>query len=354
MVGRLESIAIMKNALPLALFLSSGIAAHAAPVAVTEPVGFTTAGGVAVRVGFTTPVGMLTEHLRPGMNLIGLRLHQTVMASGAIGGIGADFAELGGLNDDQADKLRLAMIEGKTYVLEITSGAKAGVIQEVTQWQGLRLMLADDLAGAGVKTGDKFNLRQCATLNSVFDPRSTRLQAGEGPGTADAVLIPQGAAFGDFRACFILRAPGIPALWVDAATLKPVGDLPLVYPDGLVVRITGLNPVDMVFSGEVKGGPTRCVIKPGLNLLATPYPGCDHLQGLGLENDLSKSDNPMQADQVWVAEASGGGAFTIYFLDMAGHWINANSGEEVAGKIPTGSAVLVDRKGPAALFCLGK
>ena len=172
-----------------------------------------------------------------------------------------------------------------------------------------------DLAGAGVKVGDHFNLRQCATLDSVFDPRLIRLKQGEDPNTADCVLIPQGAAFGDFRECFILRTPEIPARWVDAATLKPVGDLPLVYPDGLVVRITGTNSVDMAFSGEVKPGPTRSVVKPGLNLVAPPYPGCDQLQGLGLENDLATSDDPMAADQVWIAEANGSGGLTTYFLD---------------------------------------
>ena len=353
MVGIPKSRSIMKQVIPLALLLSLGATVFAASVAVTEPVGFTTSGGGAPRVGFTTPVGMVSEHLRPGMNLIGLRLHQSVMGSGQIGALAADSVELASLPDSKDGPLKFGMIEGKTYVLEITSGAKAGVIQEISKWQGLRLKLPDDLAGAGVKVGDHFNLRQCATLNSVFDPRLTRLQQGADPSTADLVLIPQGAAFGDFRVCFILHTPEIPAQWVDAATFKPVGDLPLVYPDGLVVRITGTNVVEMVFSGEVKPGPTRCVVKPGLNLVATPYPGCDQLQGLGLENDLAKSDDPMEADHVWIAEANGSGTFTTYFLDKAGHWINAGNGEEVAGKIPVGSAILIDRKGPAALFCLG-
>ncbi len=164
--------------------------------------------------------------------------------------------------------------------------------------------------------------------------------------------LPQGSSFGQFRACFILRTPETPALWVDAATRKPVGDLPLVYPDGLIVQIHGAQPVALVFSGEVKPGPTRSLVKPGLNLIATPYPGSDHLQGLGLENDLTKNDNPKLADHVWVADDSNG-AFAIYFLNQSGHWAVASNRREAAAKIPVGSAILVDRKGPAALFCLG-
>lgn len=342
----------MKSSLSLALFLSSGLYAAAAPAAtLTAPVG-AVAGVAGVSSSLSTPVGMITEHLRPGMNLIGLRLHQPSKASGKINAIGADYAELASANEDKTGPLKLTLSEGRTYVLEITSGDKAGAIQEITQWQGLRLKLAEDLAGAGVKVGDSFNLRQAATLNSVFDPRSTRLQNGESPATADRVFIPQGSSFGQFRACFILRTPETPALWADAATRKPVGDLPLVYPDGLIVQIHGAQPVALVFSGEVKPGPTRSLVKPGLNLIATPYPGSDHLQGLGLDNDLTKNDNPKLADHVWVADDSNG-AFAIYFLNQSGHWAAASNRREAAAKIPVGSAILVDRKGPAALFCLG-
>ena len=77
------------------------------------------------------------------------------------------------------------------------------------------------------------------------------------------------------------------------------------------------------------------------------------LQDLGLENDLTKSDDPTKSDQVWIASDAPFGAFTLYHLDEAGHWINATDGEAVAGRIPVGSAIVVDRKGSAALFCLG-
>lgn len=341
----------MKSTFRLALFLALGTSTFAAETAYTTPVGYTTAGGA--RVGYSAASGYAKDSLHPGMNLIGLRLHQSTIASGEIASLGKDYAELARSGSKPKTDLKPALVEGTTYILEITTGEKAGIIQEITRWQGNRLTLPDDIATAGVKAGDHFSLRKAATLNSVFDPRSTGLCKGENPNVADNVLIPQGASFGDFRRCFILSLPEGGAYWLDAATFKPVGDLPLVYPDGLIVQCKGTADVPMTFSGELKSGPTRSVVKPGLNLVASPFPAGGSLQDLGLENDLQKSDNPMAADKVWVAGGSFG-QFSTYYLTTDNQWISGAEGEPVAGKIPVGSAILIERNGPQALFCLGE
>jgi hypothetical protein len=286
------------------------------------------------------------------MNLVGLRLHHNVVTQGRIGSIGKDFAELSILNGKDKVLSELPLTAGKTYILEITSGDKAGVIQEITCWQGIRLTLSDDLAASGVKPGDRFSLRPAATLNSVFNPRFTGLLSGGNPDRADIVLIPQGATFGDFRRCFILQHPDGSAGWVDAATLEPVGDVPLVHVDGLIVQRKGKTAVKITTTGEIKTGPTRHVVKPGLNLVATPYPACSDLQSLGLENDLQKSDSSVEADKVWVTDGISGG-FSTYYLTTGNQWICVGNGEPVTGKLPVGSAVLIERKGAEALFCLG-
>ena len=314
--------------------------------AFTTPVGFGTLEGSPALDGFDS------AGLQPGMNLVGLRLHHNVVTQGHVGTIGNDFAELSVLNGKDKVLSDLPLAVGKTYILEITSGDKAGVIQEITRWQGVRLTLSDDLAAAGVKSGDKFSLRPAATLNSVFDLRFTGLLAGENPDSADNVLIPQGTTLGDFRRCFILRLPDGTAGWVDAATLQPVGDVPLVYADGLIVQRKGKTAVKITTTGEIKTGPTRSVVKSGLNLVATPYPACSDLQSLGLENDLQKSDRAVEADKVWLADGPFGN-FSTYYLTKDNQWVNAGNGEAVTGKIPVGSAILIERKGAAALFCLG-
>lgn len=340
----------MKTTSHLALFLALAASPSFAEPAYTAPVGYTTVGGAPV--GYTTPVGGMSERLRPGMNVIGLSLHHGAFVSGTIGSIGKDFAELVGTGTDAKGVDRLRLVQGKTYIFEIVGGQKAGVIQEITAWQGHRLTLPDDLAAAGVKPGDPFSIRQAATLNSIFDPRFTPLKKGADPATADLVMIPQGTSFGDFRHCFIAALPGGTAAWLDAATFEPVGDLPLVYPDGLVVRCQGPQDLQISFGGEIKPGPTRSVVKPGLNLIASPSPAGGFLQDLGLADDLRKSDDFMDADKVWLADGPYG-HFITYFLTAGGQWVNASNGEDVTKKIPVGSAMLIERKGPEALFCLG-
>jgi hypothetical protein len=330
----------------LASGLSLVTSAIAVETAVTAPVGFGTLEGSPVPGGFSS------AGLQPGMNLVGLRLHHNVVTQGRVAAVGKDFAELTILDGPDKVKSDLPLTAGKTYILEITSGDQAGVIQEITRWQGVRLSLSDDLATAGVKPGDTFSLRPAASLNSVFHPRTTGLLSGENAATADNVLIPQGTTLAEFRRCFLLSLPDGNTGWVDAATLEPVGDVPLVYPDGLIVHRKGDTAVKITAFGEVKTGPTRSVVKPGLNLVATPYPALSDLQALGLENDLQKSDNADTADKVWVSNGISGG-FDTYHLTPDKRWIAAGNGQVITEKIPVGSAILIEREGPAALFCLG-
>ena len=230
----------MKTPSLIPFIFSLALPAFAADPAYTAPVGYTTVGGI--QTGYTAPTGFLSETLRSGMNLIGLRLHQSTIATGIIASIGSDFAELTCPDRSGSGPATPALISGTTYVLEITSGAKVGVIQEITRWQALRLTLSDDLAAAGVK--------------------------------------------------------------------------------------------------------------PGLNLVASPFPSGAFLQDLGLADDLQKSDDPSEADRGWIA-AGLSGQFNTYFLSAAGHWISTTDGEILAQKTPVGSAILIERIGPQALFCLG-
>lgn len=336
----------MKTLVKTALFLSFATSGFAQQTAFTTPVGYGTLEGSSARDGFDS------AGLQPGMNLVGLRLHHSVITTGYLGPIGKNFVDLSTSHGGGAVLSELPLTAGKTYVLEITSGDKAGVIQEITRWQGARLTLPDDLGAAGVKSGDRFSLRPAATLNSVFDLRFSGLLAGSNPATADIVLIPQGATLADFRRCFILRLPDRTTRWVDAVTLQAVGDLPLVYADGLIVHRKGTTAVKVTTSGEIKTGPTRSVVKPGLNLVATPSPTRSDLQSLGLENDLQKSDHSQEADKVWIA-AGPHGSFSTYYLTKENQWISASDGTPVTGRIPVGSAILIERKGAEALFCLG-
>lgn len=311
------------------------------------------AQAVGVPTAFTTPVGYSGESLQQGMNLVGFTLHKRVISLGTVSSITPDSVTLAESLPEKSSAHDLPLTPGLTYILEITTGAKAGVIQEITAWQGLRLTVAEDLGKAGVAAGDQFRLRRAATLNEVFDPRNTTLQSGPNPAQADVIFIPEGESFGQFRQCFILTSPDAPALWVDAATGRPVGNLPLVYPDGLIVQRKGTTPAHIANVGETKPGPTRSVIRTGFNLIATPSADSPTLQNIGLENDLEKNDNPTKADTVWLRDPNAiGGTFIIYHLDASGTWITNNS-EPVVAPVPVGSAIMIQRHGPPALITLG-
>lgn len=336
----------MKLKICSSLILSFISSAYAVESAATTPV------GICALEGDPAASGSFTTGVKPGMNIVGLRLHQSVITGGSIKVIGKDFAELSILEGIGKESSVLPLTMGKCYILEITSGEQNGVIQEISRWQGSRLALSDDLAAAGVKPGDTFNIRPAATLNSVFHPLNCGLLSGANAATADNVMIPQGTSLADFRLCFILRHSDGNVGWVDAVTLEPIGDAPLIYPDGLIIHRRGNTDVNIMTVGTIKSGLIRSVVEPGLNLVATPSPLNADLQSLGLENDLQKSDDATEADKVWVA-CGKSGRFTTYYLTPEGRWVSGSDGEAVTGKLPVGSAILIERVGPTALFCLG-
>lgn len=91
-----------------ATFFTLAACAFAVDTAFITPVGYTTADGI--QTGFTVPVGMVSEQLRPGMNLVGLRLHEPTLhdgSIGAIGAIGADFVELTKVNSNEQSIAKL-------------------------------------------------------------------------------------------------------------------------------------------------------------------------------------------------------------------------------------------------------
>ena len=83
---------------------------------------------------FTTPAGFVTHTLRAGQfNLLGLTLHEPVVASGDLTGVTSTQ-----LTDTDVD-FGAVLTTGTTYILEITDAEDAslnGTIQEVTVWSG--------------------------------------------------------------------------------------------------------------------------------------------------------------------------------------------------------------------------
>lgn len=281
------------------------------------------------------------------MNLIGLTMHKGIIGSGSVVSVEGRTLVPDGKGAELLGRLRA----GTTYILEITSGTQEGSIQEITDWGDEGISTPDDLAKAGVQAGDKWSLRKAATLNSVIDPRLPGLKLTTLEEEGDVVFVPSGSSFGEFKRHVLVRIDDWTG-WIDRESARPSGNAPLVYPDGLIVLRKGAETVNLPMVGEIKTGPTSTVVRKGLNLVAVPGPTAGCLREVGLENDLLRADSEQEADTVWVSRGDGMGVFARYWINREGKWMEG-AGKEAKGRVPVGSAVLIERKGGTTSFRLG-
>jgi len=115
---------------------------------------------------YTKPSGFVTHTLKAGQfNLIGLTLHKPVTVAGTFTAVSETT-----LTDSNVD-FGSVLTAGKTYILEITDAADSalnGTIQEITSWSGNAITTPVDLVAYGLSVGDKYQLREVATLQQIF------------------------------------------------------------------------------------------------------------------------------------------------------------------------------------------
>ena len=273
---------------------------------------------------YTAPVGYSTTTLVNGFNVLGLTLQPSAVNSGSLSSVGASSVTV-----SNAD-FTTALTAGATYILEITSGAKNGAIQEVTSWTATTLNTPDNLLTAGVEATASFKLRKAPTLEDVFGTTTSVLNKG-GSSSADIVWIPTGP--GTYNRYFLNAL----SAWRNAAG-GPALNTPIIYTDGILVERKTTN-VDLVTSGEVKTSVTGSVISKGFNLIGTVYPAGVTLQNLGLSN--LKKGTSSSADLVWVPK--GPGVYDRYFLNTSNAWRNAAGGPATAD-LPLASGILIEKK----------
>ena len=130
----------------------------------------------------TKPVGFRTETIKAGVfNLISVDLTEAISAAGTSTGVSAT-----GLTDDAADFATTLAAEGKTWVVQITSGAAAGTVIEATV-NGANGLDSPDFAAAGVAAGDSYEVRAAKTLADIFGPAN---EAGLTKASSDAASLP--------------------------------------------------------------------------------------------------------------------------------------------------------------------
>jgi hypothetical protein len=293
---------------------------------------------------FTAPLGCTTQTLSKGVNVLGITLHNPTLASGT-------FSAVAGTTLTAPD-LSLSPATGRTYILEITSGTLAGVIQEIpaASISGTTITTSQNLATLGLAVGNSYNLRLAPTLEEIFTttPLSNGgiLHATINPSTADVVSIPNGAGGYDR---YYLRSGATPAFRSVPANL-PAPNVPVIYVDGILIDKKNTTGASVATTGEIKSTGSNTVVVKGINPVGVVAPTGLNLFNAGLEDDLLANLSPSTADIVWVQQpnltfrkfyrrsgASGG------WRDLANPAINLTQAQAEA--VSLSSAIIIERRG---------
>lgn len=286
---------------------------------------------------YTKPSGFVTHTLKAGQfNLIGLTLHESVSVTGKLSGVAGT-----ALTDENTD-FDEALDSGKTYILEMTSGALQGTIQVLTSanWSGDTLTTPDDLTAGSdkVAVNDTYQVRAAKTLEDVFGTDSSVLQKGNFSSFADIVWLPNDQ--GGYDRYFLNTANQ----WKNAATNALAPNVPLVYVDALFIERKGAE-VDLVLTGVVKSNSSAIVLSNGFNLVSVISPVGATLQNSGLAGTLKKGNFSSFADLVWLPNDQGG--YDRYFVDTSGQWKNAANNAVVTEDVDLPTGYFIERKGEA-------
>jgi hypothetical protein len=269
-------------------------------------------------------------------NPVGIRLHSPTVVS-------STFTALTGVvATDTAVDFDATLTAGTTYILEVTSGALDGAVQEITTWGTASgntandIVTPQDLSSLGAVVGDKYSVRAAPTLESIFGTTDSVLQKGFNALSADVVWIPDGAL--GYERYFLSTLN----VWKTASGVN-APNTAVVYTDGLLIEKKGAA-ASVVVSGEVKTGNTMVVVLTGFNPIGTVYPAGATLQNSGLSDDLKPGFNALVADNVWIPNGTGG--YDRYFYSTLNVWKTA-AGANAPADLPLPSAVLIERKDAA-------
>lgn len=275
------------------------------------------------------PVGYVTETLQSGFNLVGLTVHQPVLASGVVDAVSGTT-----VTDNEVD-FGTALTAGQTYIFEVLTGTAAGVIQEVTVFSGNDVTTKDDISSE-LAAGDKYQLRAASTLETALGTTSSVLQKGLVSSLADIVWLPNGS--GGFDRYFLNTLNQ----WKSADTNLLAPNVPVVYADGFFIeKRTGSVPLDTY--GEVKTVSSATVVATGFNAVSGVFPSGSTLQNSGLVNDLQKGLVSSLADIIWLPKVGGG--YDRYFFNTLNQLKSADTNLNVNVDVPLPSAFFIERRG---------
>ena len=281
-----------------------------------------------------------------GVTLFSQRMVQPILSAGVVSSINS--AHL--IDTNAVFSTGQFGTNGLTYV-EFDQGTMADIMGNNAN----TVALASNSGGLASE-GDKYRIRAHFTIDTLFgSDNGAGLAAGPNPTLADQIilLIPQTQRTVTF---FYYFNPSFTTFqgWVRADTFLPAGNQ-VIYPEqGVIIRRTLTNDINLFVCGPLKPGTTIVPIQPGYNLLGSLKSFTSvTLSNLNLFTGNSATgvvggQNPSACDNLVVFRSGRSSTYFYYFNPgVYQGWVSANgfipSGDV---QISPGSAFFLVRQAP--------
>jgi hypothetical protein len=315
--------------------LYSTLSAAALAVAVITPAFAQTAT--------TKPVGYRTETVTAGVfNLLSPNLDNKIGAAGALDAVAGTT-----LTDNDVD-FTTAFASTDSLILTITSGANAGLVQDVTAFAQHTLTTAQDISGMA-PVGTQYEVRKVQTVADIFGANNEAGLAGGTATTADVIWIPDGS--GGYTLVFRSTGglPGIGWRRVGGGPADAAGTA-IPFTDSFFIERRGATNLDVVFVGHVRTQAVKTVVESGIfTPVSRLLPVGVSLADSQLQNDIAQG-TAVNADLVWNPNGTGG--YDIYYYSTGGlpgiGWRRVGGGNTDQSAVLLESGYLVQRKAAGA------
>lgn len=298
---------------------------------------------------FSKPSGYVTQSIKANsFNLVGITLHNASSANGIVDEVTATT-----FVDNDAN-FTGSLVAGKTYILEITSGQGLGLTQEITSWTGTALTTSESFVGEVATGTSAYQLRESATISSVFgSDNSAGLLVGTAT-TADIIYVPNNS--GGFDQFYRQPAspPFVPAeRWTKVGGNGDFGSKALNFVDSIFIQRRGATDLSLTLTGQVKTTSVTSVVTGGgsFNYVGSVFPVGSTLDNSGLSSSVL-AGTATTADIVFVPNNQGG--YSQYYYQPAqppfvptAQWVKIGTAGN-AGATPLTSGLIVQRRGPSA------
>ncbi|MBK1854302.1 hypothetical protein JO972_05000 [Verrucomicrobiaceae bacterium 5K15] len=310
------------------------------------------ASAVAQDTAYTKPAGFVTHTVSPGLNMLGLTLHEPIAVAGVLGSLSGD--DIATNISDLSASLGDSDSDSKV-IIEITDGDNDGLIIEATSWSGSSFTNIPGLDAS--LEGDSFQVRWAPSISDLFGSDNSKgFKAGDLQ-TADVIWISNGT--GGFDKYYYSEGdPGAFPVPVTAGWKNSVGgdaaNTRINYMDGIFIQRRENSDLDLVFTGAVKTTKTLLDLRGGgaYNYYSGIFPASTTLSDSNLQAVLTHGDLT-NGDVVWMPSDVGAwNKFTYRDEDPAAFPVPVTEGwkDSVGGDasdVEMTSGFIIQRRGAA-------